>query len=57
MVFVDVLNEAVSLTTFSSYCKVNKYIISVHLEEGRKAFAALISPNSSAHHEVQKILY
>lgn len=49
-VVVDVLNEAVRLTTFSSYFNVNKYIISVDLEEGRKVFAALISPNSSAHH-------
>lgn len=54
---VDVLNEAVSLTTFSSYFNANKYIISVDLEEGRKVFAALISSNSSAHHELQKFLF
>lgn len=54
---VDVLNEAVSPTTFTSYFNVNKYIISEDLEEGRKVFAALISPNSSAHHELQKFLF
>lgn len=32
---VDVLNEAVSLATFSSYFNVNKYLISVYLEQGR----------------------
>ena len=32
---VDVLKKAVSLTTFSSYFSVNKYIISVDLEEER----------------------
>lgn len=31
---VDVVNEAVSLATFSSYFNVNKYLISVHLEQG-----------------------
>lgn len=54
---VDVLNEALSPTTFSSYFSVKKYIISVDLEEGRKVFAALVSSNSSAHQEPQKTLF
>lgn len=31
---VDVLNEAVSLATFSSYFNINKSLIPVHLEQG-----------------------
>lgn len=52
-----VLNEAISLTTFSSYLNVNKYIISIDLEKGRNVFAALISSKSSAHHKLHKFIF
>lgn len=39
---VDVLNEAVSLATFSSYFNVNKYLIPVHLEQGSFFYSDLI---------------
>lgn len=52
---VAVLNEAVRLATFSSYFSVNKYLISVHLEQG--SFLLLWSYPTALHTMNHKKLF